>query len=172
VNAPTITFTAPGVAPQVGVLYNQSITASGGTAPYTFTLVTGQGTGLPPGLTLHGDGTLTGTPAMAGTFTFAVQATDSSAGSGPFTQTSPLLTLTVLAATTTHTTALTPPTLHTPILLAFFDQFFHAVETLNADGTVTVTANIFGFPLVSTYNSGGSLVSVTLLGFNVTALFE
>jgi hypothetical protein len=157
--------------PQVGVAYHQLITASGGTGPYTFTLVNGQGTGLPPGLTLQSDGTLTGTPNVTGTFTFAVQVTDSSTGHGPFTQTSPLLSLTVSPATAMQTPILTPPTLHTPFLLALFDQLFHAAEMLNADGTVTVTANLFGISLISHYNSAGTLVSVTLFGINVTSLF-
>jgi hypothetical protein len=48
--APAFTFSAPAVAAQVGVSYNQAITVSGGTAPYRqFDLVSGQGTGLPGG---------------------------------------------------------------------------------------------------------------------------
>ena len=66
----------------------------------------------------------------------------------------------------------TPPALHKPFLLAFFDQFLNAVETLNADGTVTVTDSFFGLSLlVSTYNSAGNLVRVTFLGFDITVLF-
>jgi hypothetical protein len=65
-----------------------------------------------------------------------------------------------------------PPALHTPFLLALFDQFLKGVETLNADGTVTVTDSIFGLTLlVSTYNSAGNLVRVTFLGFDITLLF-
>jgi hypothetical protein len=30
----------------------------------------------------------------------------------------------------------------------------------------------FGFPLVSTYNSAADLVNVTLLGFDLTRMFE
>ncbi len=50
-------------------------TASGGTGPYTFSLA-GDSSPLPPGLTLSADGTLDGTPATAGTYTFTVAATD------------------------------------------------------------------------------------------------
>jgi hypothetical protein len=42
----------------------------------------------------------------------------------------------------------------------------------NPDGSVTVTDSLFGIPLVSSYDSSGNLLSVTLFGFNVTALFE
>jgi hypothetical protein len=58
--------------PQLGVAYTQSLTASGGAGNYTFS-VTGT---LPPGLSVAADGTLTGTPTTAGTFTFTVSATD------------------------------------------------------------------------------------------------
>jgi hypothetical protein len=67
-----------------------------------------------------------------------------------------------------------PPTLHTPSLLSFFDHFFFvtSTETVNPDGTVTVTDTFFGLPfLVSTYDSSGNLTSVLLFGLNVTTLF-
>ncbi|BDU77903.1 hypothetical protein METESE_28610 [Mesoterricola sediminis] len=50
-----------------------------GTVPATFRLAGGE---LPPGLTLAADGTLTGTCAVAGTYTFAVRATDALGRSG------------------------------------------------------------------------------------------
>ncbi len=66
-----------------------------------------------------------------------------------------------------------PPALHTPFLLEFFDQFLKGVETVNADGTVTVTDSFFGFTLlVSTYNSAGNLMKVAFFGLDVTALFK
>lgn len=58
--------------------------ATGGTAPYTFSLATGST--LPAGLTLV-TGDLTGTPATAGTFTFGVTVTDSEATPASITQT-------------------------------------------------------------------------------------
>lgn len=51
---------------------SQTITASGGTGPYTYAVTTGA---LPAGLTLGTDGALTGAPTGAGT-TFSVTATD------------------------------------------------------------------------------------------------
>ncbi len=48
-------------------------TATGGTAPYSFSRVTGT---LPPGLSFSSDGALSGTPSLAGRFSFAIQATD------------------------------------------------------------------------------------------------
>jgi Ca2+-binding RTX toxin-like protein len=57
-----------------------------------------------------------------------------------------------------------------PPLLALFNELLGAIETVNANGT-TITDNLFGFPLVETYDYSGKLVSVTLLGFNITFLF-
>jgi hypothetical protein len=57
----------------VGVAYARTITASGGTAPYVFTVSAG---GLPNGLSLSPGGTLSGTPSFGGTFGFTIKATD------------------------------------------------------------------------------------------------
>ncbi len=66
-----------------------------------------------------------------------------------------------------------PPTLHTPSLLAFFDALLQGIETVNGNGTETVTDSLFGIPLfISTYDGSGNLTSVTFFGINVTALFE
>jgi hypothetical protein len=66
-----------------------------------------------------------------------------------------------------------PPALHTPPLLALFDALLHGIETVNGNGTETVTDSLFGSPLlVSTYDGSGDLTNVTLFGINVTSLFE
>ena len=57
----------------VAVAYSQPISASGGTAPYTFVVTTGA---LPAGLTLTAAGLLAGTPTTAGSYTFTVRGTD------------------------------------------------------------------------------------------------
>ncbi len=56
-----------------GTAYSQPLGATGGTAPYTYSLVAGI---LPPGLTVGA--ALSGTPTAAGSYLFSVQATDSS----------------------------------------------------------------------------------------------
>ena len=58
----------------VGSVYNQTITATGGTVPYTFAVTAGS---VPAGLTLSSGGVLSGTPTTATTFSFTVKATDS-----------------------------------------------------------------------------------------------
>jgi hypothetical protein len=53
--------------------YNQMITASGGTAPYTFAVTTGT---TPQGINLGANGALSGQPTGHGSFPFSVTATD------------------------------------------------------------------------------------------------
>jgi uncharacterized repeat protein (TIGR01451 family) len=56
-----------------GSIYTDTIEQSGSAAPFAFTITGG---GLPQGLTLNADGTITGTPAVSGSFTFSVKVTD------------------------------------------------------------------------------------------------
>jgi hypothetical protein len=78
----TLTLTASCNTPPpayVGVFYTHDLMATGGTPPYTWSLISGS---LPPGLMLNPDGTISGTPSAlrsstAKTFTFTVQVTDS-----------------------------------------------------------------------------------------------
>ena len=55
------------------VAYSQTLSATGGSAPYTWS-ATGS---LPPGITLNQSGILSGTPTAPGSFSFTVQVTDS-----------------------------------------------------------------------------------------------
>ncbi|HVN21203.1 MAG TPA: putative Ig domain-containing protein [Dongiaceae bacterium] len=58
-----------------GTAYNQSLTATGGTPPYTYAITSGA---LPSGLALKAtSGAITGTPSSSGTFSFTVTVTDS-----------------------------------------------------------------------------------------------
>ena len=72
--------------PPAGVVaapYNHSLSASGGTPPYTFALMSGS---IPPGLTLNAaSGNITGTPTVFGVFTFTIQVTDSAAATASVT---------------------------------------------------------------------------------------
>src|SRR5207248_11566833 len=77
---PTITITSATLpAGTVNTAYTQTLTASGGTASFTFTLSAGT---LPTGVTLSTAGLLSGTPTQSGTFTVTVRATDANGCSG------------------------------------------------------------------------------------------
>ncbi len=70
---PTITVNPTSLANgTVGASYSQTITASGGSAPYTYSVSAGT---LPNGLTLSSGGILSGAPTTAGVFNFTVKAT-------------------------------------------------------------------------------------------------
>ncbi len=63
----------------VGVAYNQTVTATGGTPPYTWSISAGS---LPNGLAINTTtGAITGTPTVANTFNFTVRVQDSVAAS-------------------------------------------------------------------------------------------
>jgi hypothetical protein len=67
--------TAPFHTGEVGIVYAPvALSATGGVQPYTWSVVTGA---LPAGLSIGSDGTVSGTPASFGTFTFTIQAADS-----------------------------------------------------------------------------------------------
>jgi hypothetical protein len=62
-----------------GTAYSQTLTASGGTAPYTYAVISGA---LPTGLSLSSGGVISGTPTVAGYFSFTARATDNVAATG------------------------------------------------------------------------------------------
>ena len=79
-SVPAITLTPPTLpAAAVGVAYSNTLSASGGTGPYSFTKTAGS---LPTGLSLSGDGLLRGTPSASGTNAFTVTATDNNSCTG------------------------------------------------------------------------------------------
>ncbi len=99
VSALTITTTSPLPAGVVNVAYSQTLQATGGTAPYTWTLAGGS---LPGGLSLASNGAITGTPTASGSFSFSVSVKDANnLAAGPAA-----LTLTINPALTITTTSL------------------------------------------------------------------
>jgi uncharacterized protein YhjY with autotransporter beta-barrel domain len=160
------------VAGTDGVAYSQSIAgASGGTAPYTYALVSGA---LPAGISLSSNGTLSGTATAVGTFAFKVTATDSSTGTGPFSVTTASnVSLTINAPTVAVSpTTLAADTIHTPYSASITAQggttpYTFAVTggalptglTLASDGTLSGTPTAIGsfnFTITATDSSTGS----------------
>jgi hypothetical protein len=67
------TLSSSDLAGVVGAPYSASFNATGGTAPYSWALTAGS---LPDGVSLGADGVLSGTPTVAGSFTFTLTAYD------------------------------------------------------------------------------------------------
>ena len=72
--APLTITTASLPATTVTLAYSANLTAANGTPPYQWSIASGS---LPPGLTLAANGTLSGTPSSAGSFSFLAQVADS-----------------------------------------------------------------------------------------------
>lgn len=81
--SPTIILSPPTLSDAtVGVPYSQTITASGGTSSYRYSITSGA---LPSGLSLNtATGVLSGTPTGGGQSRVTITATDSSTGTGPY----------------------------------------------------------------------------------------
>lgn len=63
----------------VGTAYSETLSTSGGTSPYTYSLQSGS---LPAGCTLSSGGVISGTPTTAATYTFTVLVTDANGITG------------------------------------------------------------------------------------------
>src|SRR5882762_6179806 len=74
-STPNLTISTTLPAASVGSNYSATVTVTGGTAPYGFSLASGE---LPKGVVLSAtSGTISGTPSASGTFSFALSVSDS-----------------------------------------------------------------------------------------------
>ena len=161
VGAPTITLTPTTLTnATIASAYNATITASGGTAGYTYAVTGGA---LPTGVSMSGAGVLSGAPTAGGSFTFDVTATDSSTGTGaPFT------------ATRSYTLVVAAPTITlSPSLVTAVAAGTTVNQTITASGgvsgyTYAVTAG--ALPAGVSLSSGGVLsgASTAAGSFNFT----
>jgi hypothetical protein len=135
----------------VGTAYSQTLTASGGVTPYTWTLTAGA---LPAGLTLSSSGTISGTPTAAGKANFSVKVTDSSTPtaqsvSQPFSITITGLTITTRnlpngVAGTAYSQTLTASGGITPLTWTLTAGALPAGLTLSSSGTISGTPTAAG----------------------------
>ncbi|MFM8237310.1 MAG: putative Ig domain-containing protein [Actinomycetota bacterium] len=124
----------------VGAAYSTSLTASGGTAPYTWSA-----TGLPTGLSISAvGGVISGTPTIAGTSSVTVTARDAASPAGTATK---AFTLTVTVPPAVTTVSLAPGTV---------DQALSRTLTATG-GTAPLTWSLLTDPLPDglTLSTGG-----------------
>jgi large repetitive protein len=141
VSAPTVTL-SPATLPAATAetAYSQTLTASGGTAPYTYAVSSGV---LPAGMSLNPtNGVLSGTPTVGGTFSFAIAATDSSTSPGPYKGTASY-SLTVNAGTATLTFAAVPAQTYgnLPFMVSARSASTGAITYSVVSGPATVVAS-------------------------------
>ena len=145
----------------VDVAYSRTLFGSGGTAPYTFTLVSGT---LPSGVTLKPSGVLSGTPTSSGTFTFTIRGTDAL---GCFAN----ITLTLIIAPAPTPPAVCPTITFTPLTLSSGTVAVAYNQTLAGSGGITpygfgVTAG--ALPTGLTLTAAGVLSGTPLIAASST----
>jgi CSLREA domain-containing protein len=151
VSPPTIVFAPTSATLTAGTFgtagYSASISASGGTGPYTYSVATGS---LPNGLLLNtSTGAITGTPttASATAYTFAIKAIDSSTGTGPYNATSQTYSITINKAAS----AILLPVSRTPVFTQNQITFTAAVGFAGSTPTPLVSGSGGARP----YSPGG-----------------
>lgn len=144
-------------AATAGTAYSQTLTASGGTSPYTFSVTSGA---LPAGLSLSSGGVLSGTPTVAGSFSFTVTATDSASHTG-----SQAYTLTVAA-----NIVVSPSSVGNGVVGVAYSQTLSASDGVSPY-TYAVTAGALptGLSLSSAGAITGTPTTVGTYSFTVTA---
>ncbi|HEX7813767.1 putative Ig domain-containing protein [Dyella sp.] len=164
VNQPVIVI-SPTTLPAgtVNSSYSVSLSASGGTSPYSYTLSSGS---LPAGMTLASNGLLSGTPTQAGNFNITVLASDATTGPAAPYSGSRSYTLQVAAPTIN----IAPSSVPNGTVDLSYSQTFTA-----SGGTAPYTFSISGaLPAGLNFNQATGVLSGTPTGsgdfpFTVTA---
>jgi len=144
----------------VGAAYNATLTANGGSPPYTWAVTTGS---LPAGLSLAANGAITGTPTgPRGVSTFTVTATDSSA---PTLLPTPLTASKVLSieihAAPTYMVA------DPALIKVVFPQLFVTAQTVKAHLFTTNNAPVVGASIQ--FKVGGTVYCTAVTDVTGTA---
>jgi hypothetical protein len=150
----------PGVS--AGQSYSATITAVGGSGKYTYALPTSST--LPRGLSLSPSGVLSGTPTVAGTYSFLVQARDASSPGLTGTQT---FTLTVTPGAATGFTLSSPSTAAagSPFIVTVTARDAYGNVATGYGGTASISSSdgiVQNQQVVVTGGTGSATLSLTV----------
>ena len=165
----TITTGSPLPDATVGAPYARSLSATGGVAPYVWTVESGS---LPPGLALDAAGNaIAGTPTANGSFAFTLQVADASGGSAArdyvLAVSLPPLPSVSLDGLPDPTNAADQPTFSVSLATAYPVQLTgQIVATFTADADVAIDDAAIQFP------TGGRTVNFTIPAGSTTAVFS
>jgi len=145
IGAPVAVSTSSLPAGTRGVGYSQTLAASGGTGPYTWSVSSGA---LPAGLSLSSGGIITGTPSATGTTSFTVRAQDSASAAA-----TRALSITIAAPVSVTTTTLAAGTVGT--------SYSRTVAATGGTGSYTWAVTAGSLPTGLSLGSGNGTISGT-----------
>ena len=172
---PMIATSSPLPSGTTGAAYNQTLTATNGTTPYTWAITSG---GLPANLGLSASGVISGTPNMATNANFTVQATG---GNGAYSTKDFTLTIYALPAITTssplpsgatglpYSQTLSGSGGITPYVWSVVSGSLPSGLSLSSDGVISgtpTTAATASFSVQMTANNGSSATRAFSLTIN------
>jgi hypothetical protein len=129
-----ISITSGNLGGTAGVAYSQTLTASGGTAPYTWSVASGN---LPSGLTLNSStGVISGTPQASGSFVITIGVKDANNILGGQTVT---ITITAAAGTAPNATITLTPDTSSPAQQPQVGVTISSAYPADITGTLTLT---------------------------------
>jgi len=139
----TLSITTSSLAADtVGVAYNQTLAATGGTTPYTWSIQSGS---LPAGLSLNASsGAITGTPTTSGTSSFTAKVTDNAAATA-----SKALSIAINAAISITTSSLPADTISV--------AYNQTLAATGGTGAKTWSLQSGSLPTGLSLTSGGSI---------------
>jgi large repetitive protein len=160
---PTLSLTGSLPNATLGVAYTQTLVATGGLKPYTYSLTAGS---LPPGLSLSPTGTISGTPTAVGASSFTVTVTDTE--TTPQKASLPLVLLVVYPATATDSELIGPYAFlfqgYDDVLAGVLAYQTATVASFTADGTGVISDGELDSNHQSSTPSGNTISSQQFLG--------
>ena len=167
---PSITTTALADGAE-NTAYNATLEASGDPTSWTWSAAAGSNT--PPGLTLNNDGTITGTPTAAGTYSFTVTATND------YGSDSKEFTLTIDQQGTIHVTSVSLDKANLELTEGGTDTLTATITPNNAtnknvtwESSNTSVATVDANGLVTAVSAGTATITVTTEDGSKTATCE